>query len=65
MAGWPVLGSGGRMANTLAIKNGMITVMTMPMMSQLQEKMSSSARAQRRFWMEPIPSQISATASSP
>ena len=41
----------------------MTTVMTMPMMSQLQEKMSSSARAQRRAWMEPMPSQINATAS--
>ncbi len=39
--------------------------MTMPKMSQVQEKMSSSARAQRRALMEPMPSQISATARPP
>ena len=48
IAGWPVLALGGRLANTLAMKNGMTAVMKMPMTSQLQEKMSSSARAQRR-----------------
>ena len=33
-----------------------------PMTSQLQEKISSNARAQRRAMIEPVPSQINATA---
>src|SRR5271154_2035439 len=65
MAGWPVLALGGRLANTLAMKNGMMAVMQTPMTSQLQEKMSSSARAQRRALMEPMPSQTSVTARMP
>jgi hypothetical protein len=65
MAGRPVLGLGGRLANTLPIRNGMVAVRQMPVTSQLQEKMSSSARAQRRASMEPTPSQISATANPP
>ena len=47
------------------MKNGMTAVMKMPMTSQLQEKMSNSARAQRRAMMEPMPSQTSATARQP
>ena len=62
MAGWPVLALGGRFANVLPMTNGMKTVMNMPMTSQLQEKISSSARAQRRSWMEPMPSQTNVTA---
>ena len=48
MADWPALGLAGRLANTLAMKSGITAVMKTPMMSQLQEKMRSSARAQRR-----------------
>src|ERR1035441_8883319 len=65
IAGWPVLASGGRLANTLAMKNGMVAVMKTPMTSQLQEKMSNNARAQRRALMEPMPSQINVTATQP
>ena len=35
------------------------------MTSQLQEKMSNNARAQRRAMIEPMPSQINATARMP
>src|ERR1039458_7479823 len=63
MAGWPVLALGGRFAKALLMMNGMTAVMQTPMMSQLQEKISNNARAQRRALMEPMPSQISATAN--
>src|ERR1035437_546869 len=63
MAGWPVLALGGRLANALLMTNGITAVMQMPMMSPLQEKMSNSARAQRRALREQMPSQTSATAS--
>ena len=65
IAGWFAVPLDGRFANTLGMTNPMTTSMMMPITSQLQEKMSKSARAQRRAMMEPMPSQISITARTP
>ena len=46
-------------------KKAMPASKTMPISSQVQEKMRMSTRAQRRAMMEPMPSQTSATASVP
>ena len=45
--------------------NTMTTIITVPVISQLQEKMSNNARAQRRVLMEPIPSHTNAAARIP
>ena len=45
--------------------NTMATVITIPVISQFQEKMSNNARAQRRALIEPIPSHTNATARMP
>ena len=48
--GSPISEIAGKFANTLAMKNGMLTVMKMPMTSKaFTEKMSNNARPQRRF----------------
>jgi len=61
-AAWPAGTVAGKFASTFGMMNAIATISNRPMASQLQEKMSKSARAQRRALIEPIPSQINATA---
>ena len=64
-AGWSVVPLEGKFASIFGMKNTMKTTTTTPMKSQLQEKMSNNALAQRRAMMEPIPSHTNATAKTP
>jgi hypothetical protein len=65
IAGWPVVPLEGKFASTFGMTNAMKTKTNSPMMSQLQEKMSNNALAQRRAMVEPIPSHTNATAKTP
>jgi hypothetical protein len=64
-AGRPGVPVEGTFPKTFGNQNAMPTVITIPVISQLQEKMSINARAQRRALMEPIPSHTNTTAKMP
>jgi len=64
-AGWPAVPLVGKFASIFGMKNAMETKTNIPMTSQLQEKISNNALAQRRAMMEPIPSHTNATAIPP
>ena len=64
-AGWLAVPLEDKFASIFGIKKAMKPKTNSPMTSQLQEKMSNSALAQRRAMMEPIPSHTNATAKTP
>ena len=61
-AGWPGVPAEGTFPKIFGNRNAMTITITIPVISQLHEKMSNNARAQRRALMEPIPSHINAAA---
>ena len=65
IGGWPVDPVAATFARSFGIRNAMAISITIPITSQLHEKISNNARAQRRALMEPIPSHTRATAITP
>ncbi|MGP8202113.1 MAG: hypothetical protein ACLQU4_21710 [Limisphaerales bacterium] len=64
IAGWPGAPAVDMPASILGIKIPVKINAATPMMSQIQEKMSNNALAQRRAIIDPIPNHTKATAKT-
>ena len=65
IAGWSLVPLEDKFDIIFGTKNAVKIRTNSPRKSQIQEKMSSNARAQRRAIMEPIPSHTNDTAKIP